>query len=369
MHDSSGLTAAKPRFYIPTLDGMRAVSILLVFISHAGWLGDFPGRFGVTVFFFLSGYLITTLLRREFEGSGRVDYKAFYWRRAYRIFPPMYAALALGVFAGLVGLTATKPQLPAVIAQALHMTNYWIIANGHDGLAAGTGVMWSLAVEEHFYLIFPAVAVYLMRNFRPRQQAGMLVGAWLTILAWRVVLVVVGDVEATRTYLGTDTRLDAILLGCAMGLYLNPMLDDVPRPDRRWVTGIVGASGAVVLLALGYRNPVFRETIRYSLQTLAIAPVFYVAIQHPEHWLFRPLNLGWVRFIGTLSYSFYLVHHIVIYAVRHQLPGLPTAGVVVVAGAISLAIAYSFYRWLELPSGRLRKRHESARKAKQPATV
>ena len=79
------------RFYIPSLDGLRAVSILIVFVSHAG-LDSVPGGFGVTIFFFLSGYLITTLLRREFEADGTIGLGQFYWRRAWRILPPMYAA-------------------------------------------------------------------------------------------------------------------------------------------------------------------------------------------------------------------------------------------------------------------------------------
>ncbi|MBX9895794.1 MAG: acyltransferase [Nitrosomonas sp.] len=83
----------KSNYYIPSLDGMRAVAAMLVFVSHAGWPHLIPGGFGVTIFFFLSGYLITTLLRREYESTGSISFKNFFLRRAYRIFPPLYIVL------------------------------------------------------------------------------------------------------------------------------------------------------------------------------------------------------------------------------------------------------------------------------------
>ena len=100
MTSENELSDSRSHFYIPSLDGLRAVSIAIVVISHAGYT-IIPGSFGVTVFFFLSGFLITTLLRREHEQHGALNYRAFYWRRVWRIFPPMYAALLLGLIVAL----------------------------------------------------------------------------------------------------------------------------------------------------------------------------------------------------------------------------------------------------------------------------
>ena len=140
---------SKGAFHIPSLDGLRAVSFGIVFVAHAGLEHFVPGGFGVTVFFFLSGFLITTLMRTEFEKSGTLSLKAFYLRRVLRILPPFY--FVLSVATALTGLAILGGTLDrqAVAAQFLHYANYWIVAHGYSGQALGTGVYWSLAVEEH----------------------------------------------------------------------------------------------------------------------------------------------------------------------------------------------------------------------------
>ncbi len=345
--------------YIPSLDGIRAFSIGLVFVSHVGYADIVPGGLGVTVFFFLSGYLITTLLRREHEANRRIDYRAFYWRRAWRILPPMYAALAFGLILALLGITKVEPRFWPMAAQAAHLTNYWMIVKGTEGMPAGTSVMWSLAVEEHFYLLFPVCAAFLMRRFRPTMQAGAIVAVWFAILAWRTALVVFFDASESRTYLATDTRLDAILLGCAMGLFLNPSLDTVRVPGRWYRFAIVVASAGTIVMTLAIRDEVFREGLRYSIQTAALAPIFYLAVSCPDDPVFRILNIGWVRFIGTLSYSLYLVHQVIIFAVVEQAPDISPPVLAVVSVPLSLLVAYASYRFVEQPALRFRKKHHS----------
>ena len=346
-------------FHIPSLDGLRAVSIAIVFVSHAG-VSALPGGFGVTVFFFLSGYLITTLLRREFEANGSVSYRDFYLRRAWRIFPPMYAALALGVVTSVVGATNGQPTVPAVSLQALHLTNYAGLAGFSKNFPLGTHVFWSLAVEEHFYLLFPVCAVFLLRRFEPRTQAAALLGFCGVVLAWRVILVVAFDPSTDRTFTATDTRIDAILFGCALGLHLNPALKGAPRPSSAVAVGVTVASLAVIAASMVYRDEFYRETIRYTVQSAALAPIFYFAVQRPTLWLFRLLNNSWVAFVGVLSYSLYLVHHIVIFVVKTQWPDLGLASVLVVTAAVSMALAYGFHLAIEKPAARMRKRYAVA---------
>ena len=154
---------AKSIRHIPSLDGLRAVSFLLVFIAHAGLDRYVPGGLGVTIFFFLSGFLITTLLRAEFEKNSAISIRHFWLRRTLRILPPFYVVLVTAV---LVSLAIDPPgtlSAPAVAAQALQYTNYWIVAHGFGGQPAGTGVYWSLAVEEHFYLVFPWLFIGMQR--------------------------------------------------------------------------------------------------------------------------------------------------------------------------------------------------------------
>lgn len=354
---AAGMTGERTgRFHIPSLDGLRAVSIAIVFVSHAG-LEAIPGGFGVTVFFFLSGYLITTLLRREFAITGTVHLPSFYWRRAWRIFPPMYVALAFGVVVSLSGLTLGTPSVAAVAAQALHLSNYASLTELTNGIPLGTHVFWSLAVEEHFYLLFPVCALFLMRRYSPSIQAAVLYGVCAVTLAWRMVLVGLLDASVERTFFSTDTRIDAILFGCALALHRNPMLDDRPKRSDRTVYGTVACAVVIILISMVIRGDFYRETLRYSIQSLALTPIFVAAITRPDLGPFRLLNHRWVEFVGVLSYSLYLVHLVVILAIRAQRPTVSTPVMIVVAGAISLAIAYGFHVFIEQPAAKARKRH------------
>src|SRR4051812_35986521 len=133
---------------IPSLDGLRAVSFFLVFLGHAGLPFipvAIPAGFGVTVFFFLSGYLITTLLRLEVEQHGRINFKHFYLRRVLRIWPPFYLVLAVACLLTWRGALGGELELASVGAQALHYSNYWLIARTAKGMPPGTIVYWSLA--------------------------------------------------------------------------------------------------------------------------------------------------------------------------------------------------------------------------------
>lgn len=352
-------TEQKKAFYIPSLDGLRAVSIAIVFVSHAGYT-FIPGGFGVTVFFFLSGYLITTLLVREFGRNGDISLKNFYWRRVWRIFPPMYAGLALAVVVALLGLTENTPTVTTVTAQALHMTNYVNISESlKPGMPMGSRVYWSLAVEEHFYLVFPLLALFLLRRYSPKTQAMVVLGSCGAVLVWRLILAGFFDATYDRIVYATDTRIDAILFGCAMGMYKNPMDSSSPRWSERKALIWTGVAVIFILGTIVIRNEFYRNTLRYSLQSMALFPIFYATIQHPQLGPFRLLNIGWVRFIGVLSYSLYLVHQVVIKSLLHQMPDLSTPVVIVVGGVISFAIAYLFHIGLELPSTRMRKKYAS----------
>ena len=343
---------------------MRAFAIAIVFLSHAGYT-FIPGGFGVTVFFFLSGYLITTLLVRELDTNGTINLPNFYWRRVWRIFPPMYAALAFAVIVALLGLTESMPTVPAVTAQALHLSNYANLTDLRPGMPWGSRVFWSLAVEEHFYLVFPFVALFLLRRYTPRTQAITLLLICGLVLVWRFILEgmlnVAYDPEYRyeRIFYATDTRIDAILFGCVMGVYLNPMNSESPQWSARKAILWSGAAGVFLVGTVLIRNEFYRNTLRYSLQSLALFPIFYAAIQQPNLGPFRMLNFSWVRFIGVLSYSLYLVHQVFVKALRFNYPEISTPMVIVIAGGLSFGLAYLFHVFLERPAARMRKRYSS----------
>ena len=343
---------------IPSLDGIRAVAFLLVFLSHSAPGLQVPGRFGVTVFFFLSGFLITTLLRLELEDFGTINFRAFYLRRALRIFPPFYLALGVAILLERYGAPHVPYDPAALRALALHFGNYRAILHGFASMPRGTDSYWSLAVEEHFYLIFPAIYLLSCRWLRSvNQQANLLLGLCAAVLVWRCVLVFAFDAPLVRTLTGTDTRIDSILFGCVLAVRGNPALDAAGM-SRRALLGAILPLGLLVLalcFALG-EVAAFRETFRYSVQGLALAPLFIAAVRYPDAWLFRPLNWKPVQHLGVLSYSLYLLHGIVLSALSTGQFGLGPAMASVVGLLATLLAAEIVYRLIERPCARLRKR-------------
>ena len=345
---------------IPSLDGLRAFSFLVVFVAHAGAGNIVPGGFGVTVFFVLSGYLITTLLRLEFERTSTLSIRGFYVRRTFRILPLFYVVLTLVVIGTVwFGLGTGTVDPAATLAQYGHVTNYWAIFVSERPVMQGTGVYWSLAVEEHFYLIFPVFLLVMLRMGLSRKQiAAALLGICAAVLCWRCVLVFGMNVGEDRTYYATDTRIDSILFGSVLALARNPMLDRPisPRALRRGaVVALIVILGTVVV-----RNEAFRESLRYTVQSASIVAIIAFVIAVPESSAGRVLNWRPVVTIGRLSFGLYLVHQVVIIEFGKHLSPWPSA---ILAAATSLLIAAFLYRLVELPALQLRSRLTHARKA------
>lgn len=351
----SGHANAQP-FYLPSLDGIRAAAALTVFLSHAGAGRYIPGAFGVTVFFFLSGYLITTLMRRELAETGRLDFRSFYLRRAYRILPPLYLVLAV------IFVITDAMQFPGytsvggVMSLLLQYSNYFLI--GHNGaeLLATTGTYWSLAVEEHFYLLFPLLFVWISRRGSGNRTAAIFLLICGIVLAWRCVLIFFLNAPSDRTYLATDTRFDSILFGCIMGVWMNPAMDRDPFSSKAGKLLFLG--GGLLLLGMSFlvRDDGFRDTLRYTMQGVGLFPLFWLAVRHPEWPVFRLLNTAPARFLGAISYTFYLSHLLWISVSRRTLPGQPELLRGTIAIILTIAFSYLVYRAVEIPFARMRKR-------------
>ena len=358
------MTVKSAKFYIPSLDGIRAIAFLIVFISHAGFGKIIPGGLGVTIFFFLSGYLITTQLRREYERSHKIDFKNFYMRRILRIWPPFYLVLFLAI--GVSYLVGHDPgfsfqQLQAFLTQFFHLSNYYNVEFGNQGMAVGTEVYWSLAIEEHFYLLFPSLYVLLLRlGIRSKQQALIFWGICLVVLLWRYLLIFGLGADYDRIFYASDTRLDSILFGCALAVAGNPAIDqDRQISERNLKYFLLPLGSALLLGSLLYRTDVFRDTLRYSIQGIALYPIFIAAIRFPNWGVFKALNWGWMRLMGVLSYSLYLVHYMVIKAIALVIPELGLLGSSILSLLISVALASAIYRWVEIPAAKLKQKFAS----------
>ena len=339
---------------IPSLDGVRAVAFLAVFVAHLGYEKVIPGGFGVTTFFFLSGFLITTLLRKEAEQAGSISIGRFYVRRVLRIVPPFLFALALS--SAVTVALGGDLRLRMIGIELAQLTNYAIAAGHEAGKPLGSGVIWSLAVEEHFYLVFPLVYVGLRAKVAsPRRRVAILLALCLSALAWRCVLVIGTGAGASRTYFTTDTRFDSILFGCVLAELRNPALDQLWLEERHWKRILFPAAIVVLLATFLIRDPTFRETIRYTIQGLALIPIFVVIVRYPGWGALRLLNGRIVSWLAERSYTLYLVHYTVILAAE-KLMGVDGLLAGAVALPLSLLIAQCIYVAVERPCARLRNR-------------
>lgn len=338
---------------IPSLDGLRAIAVGMVFFSHGAVGGWVPGGLGVTVFFVLSGFLITVLLRREYAPHGQVALRAFYQRRLLRLMPPLVVVVALCGLLSWLGVIEGRFTLRGLLSVLFYFGNFHVIVTDFGGMPAGLGVVWSLAVEEHFYLLYPPLAVALLRYVRPLQAAGLLGLLCLGILGWRSVFYLQG-VSATYISMATDTRADAILIGCACGFVCDPSLRPSARSRRdAWVALLCLAA---LLLSLVYRENAFRQTLRYSLQSLALAPLILLAVRHGTAPSLRLLQSRPLVYVGTVSYTIYLVHQVILYGVSYQLPALGGAATLLLSAALTGLIAELVRRWVEAPLMHWRRR-------------
>jgi peptidoglycan/LPS O-acetylase OafA/YrhL len=338
------------RFHIPSLDGIRAIAVSIVFFYHAAH-GIVPGGFGVTIFFFLSGFLITTLLRLEAQQNGCVNLRNFYLRRALRILPLMYIMLACATVAAVL-IHAPLSKTVATL-QALHLTNYLTEYEPH--FPTGTIVLWSLAVEEHFYLIFPVAYIALRRWVSaPERQALVLLAVCAVVLVWRCILLVGFDVSPNYVMHATDCRIDSILFGCILALWRNPAVEG-PQWSTRAVAWALPVSLVVLVITIAPRNPVFRETVRYTIQGMALFPVFIAAIRFSSLPPFRLLNNPAISFFGVLSYGFYLVHLPVI-LVLGKVTAMSEWPLVFTSMAVALGVTVLLHYGIERPCARMRRR-------------
>lgn len=343
-------------FHIPSLDGIRGIAALIVFLAHAGLAKLIPGGFGVTIFFFLSGYLITTLLRMEYQRAGTIALGSFYLRRAYRILPPMYIVLVGTMTLALLGVIPHNMSVAGVLSQFAHFTNYYYVLVTAKDFVPATGVMWSLAVEEHFYLVFPLTLLLLLRRFTVKRAAMILLIGCGLVLAWRCYVTVVLHWSPAYVYRATDTRMDSLLYGCILGLWLNPVLDRTEHiVSRRAAAGLICVGAALLLVSFAYREPVFRETLRYSLQGIGLFALFFCAVRHHDWPLFAWLDSSPMRALGLISYTFYLVHIPCLVVVgRHT--NLSTPVRAVVGFCLTLLISAMMYYFVERHLATLRRR-------------
>src|ERR1700761_98043 len=347
--------------YMPGIDAMRALAVLAVFGYHAG-LGWLPGGFlGVDVFFVISGYLITSLLLREFRGTGKIELARFWIRRARRLLPAVGVLIAVAMIVSAIADPNKIDQTRGdALASLLYFAN-WQFIFAHTSYFEQLGRpslfthLWSLSVEEQFYLFWPIVFAAGMKLF----GRGRLL---LRVLARGVApgrppwLLSAPGHDASRIYYGTDTHAVGLLAGVALALVWSPVELRLPHHNSGPLVGpILDALGVI---ALGYLILSFLHVHDYDLALwhggyawVAIATALLLAaLAHPAARLGNILGQPALLWLGLRSYSFYLWHWPVLAMTR---PGvdidLPRGILIPLQLIACLILADLSYRFIELP--------------------
>jgi peptidoglycan/LPS O-acetylase OafA/YrhL len=324
----------------PALDGLRGVAVLLVFGYHGLLLAGadpFPaaGNVGVTLFFALSGFLITALLLEELAEAGRISLARFYARRARRLLPALVVLTAACVGIALVdrGFTSGASALAAL----LYVQNWWQIAHP-AGTSDALRHTWSLSIEEQFYVAWPVILICLARFGRRAIIVAALAGAGLSV-ALRVELW--GHAAAWRIYAGTDTRADALLMGCALAAAMQS------RRVRRVGTDLLAGISVLLLIPA-----VFMQQAGYHVIVPALAGLCGCGLILTASTRGLPaLSTRWLRWFGARSYGLYLWHVPVMFLVT----GLPWPLAVPLFVSASIGLTALSWRYVEQPFRRRRR--------------
>jgi peptidoglycan/LPS O-acetylase OafA/YrhL len=341
--------------YMPALDGLRGIAVAGVLLFHAGHLVG--GFLGVDLFFVLSGFLITSLLLRESADRSAVNLKMFWIRRARRLLPALGGVL-LGV-AAYAWLLADARELERIRLDGLATIAY--VANWRFVLAdqsywdlfvspSPLQHMWSVAIEEQFYVVWPLLFVVLLRTRAKDHIARtVLVGAPVLALASLALMIALYESEGrTRVYFGTDTRAASILVGITLAAWF-AVRGQARSAAGRAATEGAGIAGAVILLWAWTRVDGQSELLyQGGMLALAVAGVAVIAaVASPEPGpLGRALSIAPLRWLGQISYGVYLWHwpiYLVLDADRTGLDGWPLVGVRVAVTVVVSAVSYVLF--------------------------
>lgn len=344
--------------YMPGLDGLRAIAVLGIIIYHLNkqWLTG--GFLGVDTFFVISGYLITSLLLKEYDDTGIIKLKSFWIRRLKRLLP---AVIVLLMVVGTATLLLKSDNIISVkhdiIAAIFYVSNWWYIAKDVNYFEQFSFMplkhLWSLAIEEQFYIFFPVILVTLLLTIKKRYKIGFIFWGVSIISLGLMMFIYSINGDHSRVYFGTDTRLQTLLLGVILAFLWPPFkLKNDPPKVVKYVIDSIGSLSFIVLILLFFIiNDETNWIYDGGFYLISILTLFIIAsVVHPSTWIAKIFSNPVLVFIGKRSYSLYLWHFAVIsfvhsYYVDGQIP------VYVYFIDISLTIIFAelSYRFIETP--------------------
>ena len=345
--------------YMPALDGLRAAAVVAVLLYHGDVSWARGGYLGVDAFFVLSGFLITILLLTEWQRTGGIDLPSFWRRRARRLLPALFLVLgAVALFAITWAPTDMLQQLRGdALATIGYVANWRFIASGQSYFAQFASPsplrhVWSLAIEEQFYLVWPPLFLLLLHLTRGSRRA--LFGITTVLAAGSTILMAAlftPGTDPARVYYGTDTRAQSLLIGAALALILDRRQVGTTRIGRRFLHAT--ALGAALLLMWTWARTPDNATWLYrgglALTALLVAVVIAGVTAETPGPVGRLLSLRAVRWIGVISYGLYLWHWPVYVALSRGRTGLDGSALLAVRLACTVALATASYYLVERP--------------------
>jgi len=360
--EAEAIPAIKPSRsgYLPYLDGLRGIAILMVLVYHAHGPLFKGGYIGVDIFFVLSGFLITSLLIKEWDRTGRIGLGHFYMRRALRLIPAVVALLV--VFLAVSWFVSD--DFRRCVRDALIVLFYaanWVRATGENLYALGH--TWSLSIEEQFYLLWPLMFVGLRKAKLSRPSlAWLLLAAAVASAIARIVLHFNGASDE-RLYNGLDTHADGLLLGCSLAFFLTESrLESLAT--RAWVKPAGFAAMATLLaISLVVKDDAAVMFLGGFFVVVVAAAVVIIDLQSRANTVARKVT-EWPALVklGRISYGVYLWHfpiYKVLFDLRKQYGWSARWPLYLfVGGPIAIGVAVVSYRFLEIPFLRLKKKFQ-----------
>ncbi|ANS26435.1 putative acyltransferase [Rhodococcus opacus] len=342
------------------IDALRAYAVLVVVLAHAGLGHVIPGGSGVTVFFSISGFIITFLVLRERDKTGGFSIGSFYARRAIKILPPLFFAIALPTLI----YQLWKPISWRDFAGEIFFYYNWIKADGGGDVLPGSGVVWSLSIEEQFYIVFALIWIILVKvKYWKQILACIAVFGILSSTLLRIVLVQWNE-SASRIYYGSDTRLDGIAWGILVAIAYHSWLSRGGTSSRgaRFFGHPFSFLLAIFLYlaSLSIRDELFRDTFRFSLQSISTCLIIAYGLMPGGGFIrtqfYRVSQSSFVSRIGLASYSIYLVHLVIMSQLFLFTASWPMPLTLAFLASIGVGVGYLMYIYVEVPVMRLKAR-------------
>ncbi len=288
---------------IPGLDGFRMIAVLAVMVSHAGFSSFFSARHGVAGFFVLSGFLITWLLLNEHRNQGHISLKNFYIRRTLRIFPAYYVFLLVSVFWDIFRNNPESREL--ILPGLFYYVNYHNALEGHSN--SSLAHLWSLAVEEQFYLLWPLIFISLMVRGKACALRFLLFSC-LVVLVWRSYAFSVLNLGTSYVYNAFDTRFDNLAIGCGLAFLFERarfrLIAD--RLSKHFWMPMVPL--ALLAFSSSVENPDYKYGPAFTIDAVLLAMFLVQVMRLSRGRVWGWLNSRPVVFLGVISYPTYLWH-------------------------------------------------------------